>query len=358
MISGQIRARDLAEQISLAEELLEQRRLREAELAFHAAEQMGADADGCSAGRWMAAMLGGNFEAAWRESDLIVRRGGRDPHRFWEGEDLRGKRVIVRCLHGFGDAIQFLRYLPRLAALAAEVIVEVPPRMVSLAPFLVGMGSVITWGEEASAVAPSWDVQVEVMELPYLFRTTLPELPIAVDYLRVPKRDVEEARKVMGEPRGPRVGMVWAAGEWNPERSIPLRCLESLVSGGGAEFWSLQGGAAREDANEWVRAGQLRDAAVCGEGLRVLAAVMANLDLVISVDTLAVHLAGAMGKPAWVLLQQAADWRWMTKRSDSPWYPRARLFRQGSTGDWNGVVLSAQRELERITASNLRPIAE
>ena len=352
MLVEHVGARDLAEQIALAEELLERRQLREAETAFDLAEQMGADADGCAAARWMAAMLRGDFEAAWRESDGIVRRGGIDPHRFWNGEDIRGKRVMVRCLHGFGDAIQFLRYLPRISELAAEVIVEVPPRMVSLAPLLMGMGRVVTWGEGTPATAPSWDVQIEVMELPYLFRTTMRELPLAVDYLRVPGAEVADAGRAMGEARGLRVGLVWAAGDWNPGRSIPLGHLEPLVAAGGAEFWSLQGGAAQEAASEWVRAGLLRDGAVCGDGLRVLAAVIANLDLVISVDTLAVHLAGAMGKPAWVLLQHAADWRWMTERSDSPWYPRARLFRQGREGDWDGVVRSAVAELGRLTGAS------
>ncbi len=111
----------LEEQIALAEGLLNQRRIREALSAFDVAEAMGADPDGCSAARWMGAMLLGDFEAAWRENDAIRRRGGPDPHRFWMGEEIRGRRVMVRCLHGFGDAIQFLRFLPRLRALASEV---------------------------------------------------------------------------------------------------------------------------------------------------------------------------------------------------------------------------------------------
>ena len=254
------RSTSLTQQIAYAEGLLEERKLPEAIAAFHVAEQMGADADGCGAARWMAAMLRGDFATAWRESDAIRMRGGVDPHRFWRGEEVRGRRVMVRCLHGFGDAIQFLRYMPRLVALAERVIVEVPPRMVALAPMLDGVAEVITWGAGAPAEAPRWDVQVEVMELPYLFRTLAEELPLAVEYLHPAAVEVSEAARVMGgrwELRGGlRVGMVWAAGEWNPERSMPVECMERLVRGGaGIEFWSVQGGRARAEAADLVAGG-------------------------------------------------------------------------------------------------------
>ncbi len=339
------RSVELGKQIALAERMLEERRLAEAVAAFDLAEAMGADANGCAAARWTAAMLCGDFEAAWRESDGIRQRGTADPHRFWMGEDVRGARVMVRCLHGFGDAIQFLRYMPRLQALAKQVIVEVPPRMVSLAPLLDGVGEVVTWGEMAPGTPPDWEVQIEVMELPYLFRTGAVELPLAVEYLRVLTGDLNEAARVMGPARGFRVGLVWAAGEWNVARSIPFEFIECLARSGDAEFWSLQGGEACGEAAALVSEGILRDAGECGDGLRVLAAVIANLDLVITVDTLAGHLAGAMGKPVWLLLQHAADWRWMTDRCDSQWYPNTRLFRQPSEGDWSGVVEEVRTEL-------------
>lgn len=333
----------------MAESLLDQRQLSEAMAAFQIAEEMGADPDGCSAARWTTAMLRGDFEQAWRESDAIQKRGGADSHRFWMGEDVRGKRVMVRCLHGFGDAIQFLRYVPRLCALAEKVIVEVPPRMLALAPLLDGVDEVITWGEMAPVTPPGWDIQVEVMELPYLFRTTELELPLAVEYLHVATAQVKDAEAVMGAARGLRVGVVWAAGGWNPARSIPIEEVERLLKSGCAEFWSLQGGTARGDAVGLVKTGVLRDAAVCGEGLEVLSAVIANLDLVITVDTLAAHLAGAMGMPVWVLLQHAADWRWMANRCDSPWYPKTRLFRQAAEGDWRGVIEEVQAAVSTLT---------
>lgn len=338
----------LLEQIARAECLLKERELEAALAEFDRAERMGADVDGCSAARWMAWMLRGDFAAAWRESDAIRARGGEDPHRFWMGEDLRGQRVIVRCLHGFGDAVQFLRYLPQIQAMARHVIVEVPPRMLEWAPMLDGVDDVVTWGADAPQIAPAWDVQVEVMELPYVFRTTTEDLPIAVKYVRPPARDLERMAKEMGAPNRTRVGLVWSGGEWNPQRSLPTEAIQSLVESGSAEFWSLQGEALDSRALEWVHAGALRDAAQLGDGLRALAMVIGNLDLVITVDTLAAHLAGAMGKPAWVLLQRSADWRWMTNRCDSPWYPKTRLFRQQHDGSWNGVVEEVAEALKHL----------
>src|SRR3954452_5184198 len=171
-----------------AEDRLDRRDLAGAMEAFDAAEREGANADRCSAGRWMVSMLRGDFESAWRESDAIRRRGAPDPHRFWNGEDIRGKRVIVRCLHGFGDAVQFLRYAPALRARAKHVLFEVAPRFVELARSFDGVDHVITWGGEAPGVAPEWDVQMEVMELPYFFRTEVRDLPVAERYLRLPEQ--------------------------------------------------------------------------------------------------------------------------------------------------------------------------
>ena len=303
--------------------------------AFHKAEACGADPDRCAGGRWLASMLGGHFAAAWRESDAIRLRGRPDPHRFWQGEDLRDKRVIVRCLHGFGDAVQMLRYAPLLRERAASVVFEVPLRLLPLAPFFRGVDRVITWGKDAPAEPPAWDVQVEVMELPYIFRTTLADLPLAECYLELPDVFREKAAKQMGSRNRPRIGIVWAGGEWNPERSVPFALLKLLLEFEEIEVWSLQGGPA---ALEVDGTAMQQATAVTGDGLLAMAATIANLDLVMTVDTLAAHLAGALGKPAWLMLQHAADWRWMTGRDDSPWYPTLRLFRQTVPGDWAGVV--------------------
>lgn len=330
------------ERLSLAESLLERRSLTAAGQAYNEAEAAGADPDRCSAGRWDLAMLAGRFEDAWRESDEIRRRGGHDPHRFWNGEAIDGRRVIVRSLHGLGDAVQMFRYAPLLSARAAEVIYEVPPRMVPLARSFRGVENVITWGEDASH-APGWDLQVEITELPYVFRTTVDQLPIAQTYLELPEATVRAAADAMGRRQCPRVGIVWACGDWNPQRNVPLQLLEPLLRTTGLEFWSLQGNGSADQA--WGM--PVRDERELCDGLVPLAAVVANLDLVITPDTLAGHLAGALGKPAWLMLQYAADWRWMVQREDSPWYRSVRLFRQPAPGNWESVVQKIQVRLSK-----------
>jgi hypothetical protein len=332
---------------------LEARALSDALVAFRQAELAGAPPDACAGGRWTAHMLEGNFAAAWRESDSIRRRGAPDPHRFWLGEDLQNRRVILRCLHGYGDAVQFLRYAPRLRALAANLVIEVAPAMVELAPLFDGVDAVSTW--DADAVAEhTWDVQAEVVELPYIFRTEASELPLAESYLRLPAEAVYRAGRVMGSSRHRRVGVVWAAGEWNRSRSIPLPLLQPVLECPGCEFWNLQGGTARREWRSGAEGPHFRDAAGCAENMLGLAAMISQLDLVITVDTLAAHLAGAMGKPAWVLLQYAADWRWMIGRCNSPWYPSLRLFRQPTPGDWSSPIRFVAGELEHWLSERSR----
>jgi hypothetical protein len=186
-------------------------------------------------------------------------------------------------------------------------------------------------------------VQIEIMELPYLFRTTAAELPIARHYLELPGEHVRQAVAAMGHAGKLRIGVVSSCGEWNPQRSPPARLLESLFDLEGFELWNLEG----SDSPAAPHAGRMQDAlTICGDGLVALAATIANLDLILTVDTLAAHLAGALGKPAWVMLQHAADWRWMMGRDDSPWYPGMRLFRQPRPGDWESVIHSVIAALE------------
>jgi hypothetical protein len=326
-----------SELLATAEQLLDARELRAALQMFQAAERYGAEADRCAAGRWMAHMLRGDFLAAWRESGAIRARGTAGPDCLWRGEEIRGRRLIMRCLHGYGDAVQFLRYAPQLKATAAEVIWEVPPALAEIAPHFLGVDRVVTWGNESASRA-RWEVQAEVMELPCILRTSIAELPIATKYLRLPARIASSTAAQMGRRTAPRIGMVWAAGEWNHSRSIPIQLFHKLFNTDGCEFWNLQGGAMRAEWYELPNCGRLRDTASCDSGILALASVIAQLDLVITVDTLAAHLAGALGIPAWVLLRHQADWRWMVNRSESPWYPSLRLFRQPSPGDWDVVI--------------------
>ena len=330
-----------------ADALLASGDLLGARITYTSAEQAGADADRCAGGRWVVAMLDADYQAAWSESDKIRQRGAIDPHRFWNGEELRGGRVIVRCLHGYGDAVQMMQYALRLQSLAAHVIYEVPPSLFEIASCFHGVDHVITWGENAPMLAPEWNVQVECIELPYIFRTGLSDLPIRQRYLDLPKQLIEQVRRSMGRSARLRVGIVWAAGEWNQSRSIPLSSFAGLFANTSVEFWSLQGG---KDAElERAKAPLLDVNSICGTGIAALAATIAQLDLIITVDTLVAHLAGALGKPVWILLQHVPDWRWMISRGDSPWYPSARIFRQKQSGDWATVIEEVSYELARVT---------
>ncbi len=342
---------DGAALLASAETLLGRRELAAALEALDEAERCGEEPDRCCGGRWLAHMLRGEFERAWRESDAIRARVGIDANRLWNGEDWRGKRVMVRCLHGSGDAVQMLRFAPRLRELCAGLTVEVAPRLVELARCIDGVDEVITWGEDAPERKPEWEVQVEVTELPYVLRLEADELPVAARYVRVPDGVRREVKKMMGRKLRPRVGVVWAAGEWNRARGLPLACVERLVKEEGVEFWSLQGGA---EASAWSELGAgLRDGAECGDGILRLAAAIEAMDLVVTVDTLAAHLAGALGRPAWVLLQAAADWRWMVGREDSPWYPSLRLYRQSEEGSWSELMERVTGDLRRWRGERL-----
>jgi hypothetical protein len=344
--------------LDAAEELLQQRRIPESIVAFRAAEAAGYDADRCAAGCWIAAMLSGEFEAAWQESDGIRRRGAADPNRFWQGEDLTGKRVIVRCLHGFGDTVQFLRYIPLLRSLASHVIVECAPDIVELAHCMRGIDEVVTWGLHAPRHRLVWDVQMELMELPYFFRSTLASLPSSDGYLKLPGGTLAKAKSAVERCSLPRVGIVWASGDWNPSRSVKFEAIRSILDRDDFEFWNLQGGPHREQWLTMEPRANVRDHPMLNNaGIVPLAAFIAQLDLVISVDTLAAHLAGTLKVPCFLMLQHAADWRWMTGREDSPWYPSLRLFRQPRSGDWETVVRQVDSALEGWSQATTRCVA-
>lgn len=335
MLIAEPRARAV-ELLERAECLLDERSLDSAWQSFINAESAGADPDRCGAGRWQIAMLRGDFESAWKESDAVRTRSAH-PESFWTGENIDDRRVIVRCLHGFGDAVQMLRYAPQLAARAGNVVYEVAPRMLPLVRCFKDVSNAITW-EDAS---PEWDLQIEVMELPQLFRTTISELPLAKNYLNLPESSLQLAADSLGPRRRPRVGLVWTCGDWNPSRNVPPHEFAGLAALD-VEFWNLEPQSSTKDCFGL----QMRDARPFTDGLLPLAATIANLDLVIAPDTLATHLAGALGKPAFVMLQYAADWRWMVERDDSPWYPSLHLFRQPAPGDWLSVIESIKTNLQ------------
>jgi hypothetical protein len=298
---------------------------------------------------WEAAMRRGDWEAAWRQTDRIElpRRGHqrlpgfvREPwHLRWDGTPFDGRRVLVRCEHGLGDTLLFIRYLPLLVRAAREAHLLVQPHLLALLGGAPGLGEVRDGWTDAPP--PAHDVEVEVMELPYAFRSTTATVPPPYPYLAGQAAGGFD----LGTPGDDRlrVGLVWSCSDWGHTRSIDFPLLEPLLASPHALFFSLQQGPdAVEPGIE--RAGMVALSPRTST-IEAAAAAMLQLDLVITVDAMTAHLAGTLGRATWLLLKHHADWRWMDGRTDSPWYPGMRLFRQPGPGDWAGVVEAVRQAL-------------
>jgi hypothetical protein len=330
--------------------MLEARDVQKALALFRAAEEAGFDADECGGGRWFCRMLAGDFEQAWRESDCIAERGAPDPNRLWSGRPLDGKNVVVRCLHGLGDAIQFIRFARPLRARAARVFVEVPGCLVRLFQTIPNIDGVFSWDDPDSA-QPDWDEHIEVMELARYFRATPETLPSKVPYLFPPDGPAIAKR----DPARINVGIAWASSTWNARRSASINHLLPVLSIPGCCYFSLQQGTWQADMRDIHPDFRPRPVISSTDDVQATAYFVKQLDLVIAVDTMVAHLAGALGKPVWLMLEKCADWRWMMERTDSPWYPTMRIFRQRETGNWSQVAGDVAASLERFAAAGGKP---
>jgi hypothetical protein len=326
-----IQTASAAELGKLGEACFERRAIPEALHYFQ--REVEAGADPCTHGfqRWACWMLLGEFERAWQESDRSAGSVCGEPL-------LTSSRVVIYCLRGLGDAIQFLRFTRQLRRRCADITLQAPARLLPLLEqspcidTLVPLDSYLDSG--------GFDRIIECSELPYLLRTTPDTLPPADAHLRL-------AVSGNGRHAGPplRIGVVWAAGSWNPGRSIPLASMEPLFRLPGLSLCSLQRGPEAHQLRRSEHRSTIHDAEQEAGTILDTVAVLRDLDLLISVDTMVAHLAGALGTPVWTLLPFAADWRWMLERSDTPWYPSMRLFRQPRPGDWDSVVREVVTEL-------------
>lgn len=289
-------------------------------------------------------MRRGEWDRAWVICDALLSARAaqscvhlpRHLQHVWTGGSLQGKRVLVRCYHGLGDTIQFVRYAPLLRTRAAEVIVWAQPGLLPLLQTVSGIDRLLPLHDGAPEA--EFDVDIEIMELPHLFRTTPATVPAQVPYLHVPPMPLAGTRR-------PAIGLVWKAGDWDGgRRSIPFALLAPFARLRGATVFVLQPGAAsagwRGEFGEYL--GEL--------DLLAFARAIRAMDLLISIDSMPAHLAGALDTPVWTLLPAEADWRWMQDRCDSPWYPGMRLFRQLRAGDWTTVIDEVIAELERWIA--------
>ncbi len=300
------------------------------------------DAD-AHAGEAMTRLILGDFARGWRDYEwrwkskqlALAKRDFAQP--LWLGQEaLAGKTILLHAEQGLGDTIQFCRYASEVARRGAKVILEAPPVLVPLLATLAVVAEVVPTGTSV----PAFDFHCPLMSLPLALGTELATIPAPPSYLAADTKQVARWQAALGTRDRPRIGLAWsgnAAYLDDRRRSIALQSLAPLHSPDW-QLISLQKELRREDRQVLA---QRPDILPLGEKLGDFgdtAAVIAQLDLVIAVDTAVAHLAGALGKPFWVLLPFAPDWRWLLGRDDSPWYPTARLFRQSSPGDWDGVI--------------------
>jgi tetratricopeptide (TPR) repeat protein len=292
------------------------------------------------------------YESRWQTKQLQPARLKTSTPLWLGKEDLAGKTILLWGEQGFGDSIQFMRYVPIVARSAGRTIFLVPALLRSLAQTLDCSISITV---QANPL-PEHDFNCPLMSLPLACGTTLQTIPADVPYLSANADLVEKWRNELGPRARPRVGLVWAGRRREPvnrTRDMGLEVCRPLVDLD-IDVISLQKEIPDQDggALESMRIGRL------GEKLTDFgdtAALIENLDLVIAVDTVVAHLAGALGKPVWIMLRYSGEWRWLRERSDSPWYPTARIFRQKAPGDWAGLVGDVVRQLQGLLDSRKDP---
>lgn len=304
--------------------------------------------------RGLALLLQGNFVDGFL--DYAFRMQSKelniDPRSFsqpaWDGSDQPGKTILLRAEQGFGDVFQFIRYAPMVRARCGRVVLECQAELAELMRNVQGIDLV---GVRNQGL-PDFDFQSPLLDLPRLLGTTVRSIPADVPYITPDPRRVEKWSQILaGDPPGRRVGLVWSG---NPQhgndrnRSTYLRDLEPLAGVANVTFFSLQKGPAAAQASDSTLRLKVVDHTPRLTDFSETAALLANLDLVITVDTSVAHLAGALGRPIWVLLPFFPDWRWMLQRSDSPWYPTMRLFRQPQAKQWTPVIQQVVVALQEL----------
>lgn len=341
----------VAAHVNLGNALQEKGDLAEAKRSYGVALTLDPDHAEAEWGLALIALLEGDLPGGWARHEARHRvQGFGQPRRFfqpqWRGEPLDGATILLLAEQGLGDTLQFVRYVPLVAARGGRVVLEVPPELRALLDGTPGAAMVVTAGDPL----PAFEWHCPLLSLPLAFGTDLATVLADIPYLAA-----DPARRAAWEARLPqaslKIGLVWAG---RPEhkrdrwRSLTLEMLAPLGAVPGAAFVSLQKGPAAQQARTPPPGLALDDPTADLVDFADTAALVAALDLVIAVDTSVAHLAGALGKPVWVLLPEMPDWRWLLGRADSPWYPTARLFRQPSRGAWEPVVQAVADALRTL----------
>jgi hypothetical protein len=292
-------------------------------------------------------LMTGDFANGWDEYEWrwkiapLSQQAPRTSRPLWDGSPLDGKRILLYDEQGFGDTIQFIRFVPRVIDLGAKIILACQREMLPLLAGMEGIEHLVA----KDMTCPEFDLHCPIQSLPRVLKVTLDTAAGHPPYLHADPKRIALWRDRLGQDDGRlKVGLIWAGRNTpDPFRSMPPAELAPLADVAGVRWISLQTGeAARQITSagftieQWTS--ELKDFAET-------AALIANLDRVVTIDTAAAHLAAAMGKSTWVLLKSAADWRWMRDRTDSPWYPSMRLFRQERAGDWKGPIAAVAQAL-------------
>ena len=280
----------------------------------------------------------GDYAAGWREYESRWRVSGHDkPHAgatIPDIDTIAGKNILLVGEQGRGDIIQFARYAPLLAERGATVYLSVYDDLQALLSTLPGVSGV--FGEDA--LEPSYDVVTQLLSLPLAFSTTIATIPAKVPYLRADPERIARWRARLGTGPSRHIGLAWSSTNPGATRSADLARLRPLLDCGDTTFHALQKEIGPVDLSFMQTDGRIRDHRPYLSDFAETAALIETLDLVITIDTAVAHLAGALGKPVWIMLPHVAEWRWLRHRTDSPWYPTARLYRQPAPGDWDGLA--------------------
>jgi Flp pilus assembly protein TadD len=332
--------------------LIDKRQLIEAIAAFNQAIALDPQLADAHFGLALLLLQQGDYVQGWKEYEWRWQSKDFNSDRWkysqpqWDGSDLASRTLFLHDEQGMGDSIQFIRYVPLAAAKGAKILLGCPPALRRLMRGSAdrehgpdwGVARWIDWRE----LLPAFDVHCPLLSLPLALGTSAGSIPSSVPYLYADARDVERwRRELAGDTSRLKVGLVWAGSpihKGDAQRSISLDALAPLGQIRGVSFYSLQRGEAASQAKRPPAGLNLIDRTEELNDFADTAGLIANLDLVICVDTAVAHLAGAMAKPVWTMLPFIPDWRWMLDRNDSPWYPTMRLFRQPSAGDWGSVV--------------------
>jgi len=355
----QIRANpgDAAAFTNLANAYAEFGRHEEALASFDRAIALEPDRAEAHFGRSLVLLLCGDYAQGWKEYEwrLRISAFSAPAHRFplpmWDGGRVEDGEILVHAEQGFGDVLQFVRYAPLVAERCAGVILECQPELKSLLQGTPGVHRLVARGE----ALPPFKAQVPLMSLPRIFSTTLSNIPWQGPYVHADPDRVEEWRRlVRRDDARLRIALNWSGNPrfWgNRSRSVSLALLAPLARLPGVSFYSVQKGEAATQAAMPPSGMRLVDLGARIRDFADSAAILSQVDLFVTTDTAVAHLAGAMGIPVWVMLSRVPDSRYHLERSDNPWYPAMRLFRQESEGDWPAVVERVARALaERIGA--------